>query len=297
MVEEAVLGWFYLDAQAFAASGADVDGFELAALYTLQHGLAGHTEGVCRFLHGEPTRWCLVDEQGAQFAGHADAPRGARCELFAGNEAVGEPPVHGGRRNTEFAGGIGDRHQVAVGRVGRRLVAGDVPVVAQTVDAVAGEPFAGGGPAPLAVEDPGDGGVGVVDRQATEQGDGVLVGADREWVGAGQFDGEFGDRAASPAHGELGSCLVASDVDDHVFEQAAQKFFAVPISGGRRRPDPADVVAERGECLAFIVGEGPGAGRLAAGEFGFGGAERGQFGFPVGFEAACTSRLSGSTAR
>ena len=40
VVEEVGMGSIHLDSQAFSASGADVDGFELAALYTLQHGLA-----------------------------------------------------------------------------------------------------------------------------------------------------------------------------------------------------------------------------------------------------------------
>jgi len=33
-----------LDSQAFASPAADVDGVELAALYTLQHGLPGDAE-------------------------------------------------------------------------------------------------------------------------------------------------------------------------------------------------------------------------------------------------------------
>jgi hypothetical protein len=39
-LEEAFLGGGQLDTQAFPASGADVDGAQLAALDTLQHGLA-----------------------------------------------------------------------------------------------------------------------------------------------------------------------------------------------------------------------------------------------------------------
>ncbi|MGH2577749.1 MAG: reverse transcriptase domain-containing protein, partial [Actinomycetota bacterium] len=38
VVEEPGFGAIHLDSQAFSASGADVDGFELAALDTLQHG-------------------------------------------------------------------------------------------------------------------------------------------------------------------------------------------------------------------------------------------------------------------
>jgi hypothetical protein len=41
-----------LDSQTFASPPADVDGFELAALYTLQHGLPGDAEPEPRFEHG-----------------------------------------------------------------------------------------------------------------------------------------------------------------------------------------------------------------------------------------------------
>ena len=40
VVEEVGIGSIHLYSQAFSASGADVDGFEFAALYTLQDGLA-----------------------------------------------------------------------------------------------------------------------------------------------------------------------------------------------------------------------------------------------------------------
>ena len=40
VVEEVGIGSIHLYSQAFSASGADVDGFEFAAFYTLQDGLA-----------------------------------------------------------------------------------------------------------------------------------------------------------------------------------------------------------------------------------------------------------------
>jgi hypothetical protein len=43
-----------LDKQAFSASGADVDGLELAVFDPLQQGLAGDTVGEGSFEHGEP---------------------------------------------------------------------------------------------------------------------------------------------------------------------------------------------------------------------------------------------------
>ena len=64
------------------------------------------------------------------------------------------------------------------GVVGGWLVAGDAPVVAQALDDRGGEALAAGAAPALAVEDAGDGGIGVVDGEPAEQREGVLVGAE-----------------------------------------------------------------------------------------------------------------------
>jgi hypothetical protein len=73
-LEQAVLGYWQLDTQAFPASGTDVGGAELAALDTLQHGLAGHAEGRSGDLHGYPAGWCVVGDERAGGAGEPDPP-------------------------------------------------------------------------------------------------------------------------------------------------------------------------------------------------------------------------------
>src|ERR671919_947796 len=196
VVEEPGIGPIHLDSQAFSASGADVDGFELAALDTLQHGLAGHAEGVGGFEHGEPAGRGVVDEAGPQFVGHADTPRGAGGELFAGDEPIVEPAVHGGSSDAEDLGRVGDGDELAVGLLGRSLVTRDLPVMPQGLDDGGGEPLAGGAAPTLAVQDAGDGGVGVVDGEPAQQLDGVLVGAVGGLVGAAQLDDELGGGAA-----------------------------------------------------------------------------------------------------
>src|SRR4051812_34438670 len=163
----------------FLAAVTDVDGVEFAALDTLQHGLARDAEGA----HGVDDRHeaggRLLDEQRAQLVVDADPPGSTGRVLLAGDEAVAEPAVQCRGRDAEHLGGPGDREQLAVGRLGGRLVRGDAAVAAQTADDDRGEALAGGGSASLAVEDAGDRRVVVVDREPAEQLDRVLVGVDR----------------------------------------------------------------------------------------------------------------------
>src|SRR4051794_418761 len=167
------------DSQALSAAVTDVDGVEFAALDTLQHGLARDAEGA----HGVDDRHeaggRLLDEQRAQLVVDADPPGSTGRVLLAGDEAVAEPAVQCRGRDAEHLGGPGDREQLAVGRLGGRLVRGDAAVAAQTADDDRGEALAGGGSASLAVEDAGDRRVVVVDREPAEQLDRVLVGVDR----------------------------------------------------------------------------------------------------------------------
>jgi hypothetical protein len=180
-LEQAALGGGQLDTQAFSASGAGEDGAELAALDTLQHGLAGDAQGAGGVLHGDPAFGCVIDEHGAQFVGEADPPGRAGGELLAGDEAVVEPAQQGGGGDPELVGGGGHGEQLSVLRLIAGLVAGDLPVMPKRLHPTGGERQSpGGGPA-LSVEDPGDLGVGVVHGESPDELDGVLVGADRRW--------------------------------------------------------------------------------------------------------------------
>ena len=62
-------GWWF-DTQAFSASGADVDGAQLARLDTLHDGLAGNAVA-------EPAVGSVVDEQVADFGAEPDPQGGA----------------------------------------------------------------------------------------------------------------------------------------------------------------------------------------------------------------------------
>jgi hypothetical protein len=77
-LEEWLIGANDLDSEAFSASLADVDGVELAALDTLQHGLARDAEDLGCFEHRQPAGGRVFDEAGAQLVVDADLPRCGR---------------------------------------------------------------------------------------------------------------------------------------------------------------------------------------------------------------------------
>ena len=140
----------------------------------------------------------------------------------------------------------------------------------------------------LPVEDPGDLGVGVVDGQAADQVDGVLIGAQPSRGCALDGDGQLGDRPAFPAQDQVSvpAVVVAVHGDVHLVQQGAQQLLAVLIGGGRRVPDGLQVVAEGQDRGALGGGERGGAGCLAAGQLGLGGGQLGEGFLPGGFQAA-----------
>ena len=133
-VEQGGFGLWGQYSQAFSASVADVEGLQLAALDTLQHGLAGDAEGAHRVDDRDVAGGSVLDEQGAELVVDADPPWGAGRVLLAGDEPGLEPAVQGGGGDAELFGGLADGEQFAVGRFGRWLVCGDVAVAAQAAD-------------------------------------------------------------------------------------------------------------------------------------------------------------------
>jgi RNA-directed DNA polymerase len=157
-----------LYSHAFSASAADMDGFEFAALYTVQDGLARHAEKVHGFEHCDISFWRFFNKARAQLVGETNAPRRAGGDLLAGDKTVIKPTMQGGRCEAEFARGLVDGQAWTVYGLFGRLEARDFPVSAQAGDPVGGERQAGGGLAPLAVEDAGDDGVGIMGRQTAQ---------------------------------------------------------------------------------------------------------------------------------
>ena len=129
--------------------------------------------------------------------------------LFTGDESLVQPAVQGGGRESELGGGVGHGEQLSV-------LWGRSPGWWQGMfqwwrsdwTRTGGERQSAGGAAVLPVEDPGDGGVGVVHGQPAQQVDGVLAGAQPLRRFPLERHGQFGDRAALPAQDELGAAVV-----------------------------------------------------------------------------------------
>lgn len=85
-----------------------MDGIDLAALDTLQHGLAGHAEQLRGLLHHHVAVRRYLDEALAQFLGQADLPRRTGRDLLAGYEAFVDPTMEGRRCHAEDVGGLFD---------------------------------------------------------------------------------------------------------------------------------------------------------------------------------------------
>src|SRR5208282_3927577 len=145
----------YLYSNAFCPSTADMNGFELAALYTLQDCLPRDAEQIHGFEHFHVTFGRIFNEERTQFLRHAYAPRRAGRHLLAGNEAIIEPAMQGRRCEPQSLRGALDAHAVAGGRVLCGLEALDLPVRAQAADAIRGKRQTSGGGTALAIEDAG----------------------------------------------------------------------------------------------------------------------------------------------
>ena len=57
-----------------------------------------------------------------------------------------------------------------------------------------------------------------------------------------------------PTQGELGMALGAVDFENDFFEERAQQFLAIPIAGGRRRPNELQIRTENLNSLTFFLG-------------------------------------------
>ena len=90
-----------------------MDGLELAALDTVQHGLAGDAEQAHGVDDGHEACGCLAGEAGAQRIGDHDTPRRARGDLLPGDESVVELAVQRRWGHIEDGGGLVDGQRLA----------------------------------------------------------------------------------------------------------------------------------------------------------------------------------------
>src|SRR5215469_7530065 len=198
-----------------------MDGGEFAALDTLQYGLARDLERAHRLTHRQEVLTGITVEAILEVLGDADTPRGARCQLLAGNNAVIEQAMDGRWCDAKHDSGLLDRQWFALRRTGRRLEAGNTPVAAQVADAAGGEAMTVCCGPPLPIEDAGDHTIGVMGREPAQQRDRVLVGADGSRPRARQSEVDLVERAALPSQRKIGGRLVAIDLDRDVFDEGA----------------------------------------------------------------------------
>src|ERR1700680_373345 len=143
----------YLDSQAFSPTLAHQDGLELAALYTLQHGLPRNPEFDGSFQHRQIIGRGLLHNPCPQLRRDTNLPRRAGRDLLAGDEAVGQPTVNRGSVQAQDLGRLSDRRYLSLRWLSRRSKAGDVAIAAQTTDLIGREALTGGSFASLTIED------------------------------------------------------------------------------------------------------------------------------------------------
>ena len=88
-----------------------MDGIELTALYTLQHGLARDPQDFGRILHRHITLGGVFDEARAQLLGDSDLPRSTGRDLLTGDKPVVEPTMDRRRRDAKDIGCLLDVDQ------------------------------------------------------------------------------------------------------------------------------------------------------------------------------------------
>src|SRR5882757_8482303 len=263
-----------------------MDDFELAALDTLQHGLARNAEKPHCLVHGEGALRLLIDKASAQILGQANAPRSCRGQLLTADEAVIEPAMDGRGGDSEYRCRLFDRQQLALRDDRGRLEARDVPLPPQTAHMVGGKAVTVSGLTILTVENTGDDGVWVMRGQTADEGDRVLVGAhDRRFL-AWQVEIDVGETAAPPPQGEAGALLGLEHGDDDLFEQGSQQLLAIARRGGRRLPYSLQVGTERKQAAPVFCAERSRSFPFAPGELGFGLLELAQALLPLALEAA-----------
>ncbi len=115
-MKEVELVVLHFDSYAFSFATIDMDGVKLAALYTLQHGLARNAERLRRLLHRHIAFGDVFDELRQQFISEANAPRRVRRELFCGNETVVDPSMKRRWCDPYLNGRLSNREQLTFGR-------------------------------------------------------------------------------------------------------------------------------------------------------------------------------------
>src|SRR5215475_9902520 len=196
-------------------------GFNVAALDALPYGLPRNAQLAHGLIHGEIPFGRLFCDARTQIISDANAPRSARGELFSSDDAVVEPAMNGRSSDSEYLRCLFDIKQLTFGWRGRRLVASDVPIATQAADNVGGEAMTVGRGALLTIENAGDDGVGIVDRETAHQRHRVFVGAHRRNAATRQVEIDLVKSATAPPQCEVCTTFILVDSNDNFFEQGS----------------------------------------------------------------------------
>src|SRR5206468_7400607 len=235
----------------------------------------------------------LLDEARTQVVGDADAPWGSRSELVCSDEAVIDPAKDRRRSDIEDLGGLLHANQFSQWRLRGRVEARNAPVSPQATDSIGSEAHAGGGGAPLPIENAGDDVIGVMDGEAANQSNGLLVGASRGSAARRQRHVELVEKATVPSQGEVRARLALLDRDDDLLDQGTQQLLAIAVGGRRRRPDAFEVGSQRHDGAALLDGRHGGLLSLTPRQLGFRGGDPLEGLLPLGFEAASDEAVVG----
>src|SRR5580658_9999277 len=293
IIEEARKGIRHFDPQALTTAAMYEDRWQVAALYPLHHGLARNAENASGIDHWHEALRGPVDESCAQGFVDADLPWGAGSDLLTCDESLVKPAMQSRGRGAERFGCARNGHALPVLSLLHRLETGDVPVGAQTADAVDGERKAAGGLSFLAIEDAGDDRVGIMRRQAAQEADRVVVGAHGGLAFAGQRHFYLAEKAATPTKRQMGAELGAVDRDDDLFEQRVQQFLAIPIGGGGQGPDDVEILPECRDGLSLFRRQRPGPCVLTPTQLVFCNLQFPQGLFPLRFQPAGDEAIIG----
>src|SRR6202166_5115638 len=131
-------------------------GFDLATLYTVQHGLARHAQCSGRLLHSNEVLAGRLGEARFERFGQADPPRRPRGHLLTCYQAVIEPAMQRRWRDVQHGRVCRDGHDFSFCCLQLWLEAWDAPMVTQMRDPVGFEAMATSGRSPLSIENAGD---------------------------------------------------------------------------------------------------------------------------------------------
>src|ERR1700674_4531118 len=124
-----------------------------------------------------------------------------------------------------------------------------------------------------------------MDREPTQQGDSILIGANG-CATTRQIKIDLGESAAAPTHREMRAILVLVGSDGDFLDHGAQQLFLVAWRGGWRVPHRKQINPEGEHPSALVGAEGSGPQGFTVCEFGLGLLEFTQAVLPLGLETA-----------